>query len=126
LSQLKIRKLSISKTNLNRFPIFLQINWAGFPLVTCGNGCDNQDCDAHNTIPPSSNLLTLINMDMLFLEIFRNLSMYMFFMHMEMLCTTSLVPMTKKKKPAKELTKFIAAMNATSRSLCCCGTHLQT
>ena len=23
----------------------------GFPLVTCGNGCDNQDCDAHNKIP---------------------------------------------------------------------------
>jgi len=45
----------------------------GFPLVTCGNGCDNQDCDAHNTIPLSSNLLTLMHLHM-FSEIILDMS----------------------------------------------------
>merc|ERR1711974_349153 len=109
----------LAKPNLNWFLFFLPINWAGFPLVTCGNGCDNQDCDAHNTIPPSCNLLTLIQTEMLLKLL--NMSLCMF-MH----CTISLVPMTKNKKPATELTKLRAAMNATSPSLCCCGTDLQT
>merc|ERR1712037_943986 len=91
-----------------------------------GNGCDNQDCDAHNTIPPlPCNLLTLMHTDML-LEIFMNLFMKLLNMSlcMFMHCTTSPVPMTKNKSPATELTKLRAAMNATSPPLCCCGTDL--